>query len=119
MPTIPDLLHASLTEVFGQRDGALRLARMRELYAADIAFSDDEGTVTGLDAVDAKVQALLDRTPGFVFRAAGPAREVQDLGVLDWDYGPVDAAPVVSGTDVVLVRDGRIHSLYTYLRSQP
>jgi hypothetical protein len=42
-------------------------------------------------------------------------REVNDLGMLDWQFGPEGAPPVVTGTDVVLVRDDRIVAAYTFV----
>ena len=117
MSQLTDLMHRNLSEVFGQRDGEARRAAMRELLAPDMTFSDHDGSVTGLDAIDRKIQALHARTPGFVFTEAGPVHEVQELGSLDWSFGPAGADPVVLGTDVVLIRDGRIAALYTYLRS--
>ena len=115
MMSIESLMQSSLLGVFNQRDEPARLEAMRELYAPGIRFSDDEGTVTGINAVNAKIRILQERTPGFVFSAAGPVHEVQDLGSLAWSYGPEGADPVVSGTDVVLVSDSLIVSLYTYL----
>jgi hypothetical protein len=41
--------------------------------------------------------------------------EVGDLGILPGQFGPADQAPVVTGTDIALVRGGRISSLYTLL----
>jgi hypothetical protein len=117
MSKISDLLHASLLRVFNERDNEARLAALGEIYADDVRFSDPEGVVTGRDAVNAKVRGLLDGAPGFVFTVAGPAYEVQDLGTLAWNFGPEGAAPLVSGTDVVTVVDGRIATLHTYLTS--
>lgn len=44
---------------------------------------------------------------------AGPVRVTQDLGYLEWQFGPQGAAPVVRGVDVAHVRDGLIASVYT------
>jgi hypothetical protein len=69
----------------------------------------------GPDAINEKIRELQARTPGFAF-VAGAFHEVQDLATVEWSYGPEGADPVVVGTDVVLVRDGRIAALYVYLR---
>ncbi|MCD2194951.1 nuclear transport factor 2 family protein [Actinomycetospora endophytica] len=113
--TIPDLMHANLLEVFGERDRDRRRAAIARTYTEDVVMHDPEGVVTGRDALDAKVQTLLDGAPGFVFRAAGPLRECDDLGLLGWEFGPEGEAPVVTGLDIVLVVDGRITSVHTIL----
>ncbi|RBY90228.1 nuclear transport factor 2 family protein [Blastococcus sp. TBT05-19] len=112
--SVSRLMHQSLA-VFGERDDARRSAAAEQTYAADVSFTDPEGVVVGREAVEDKVRGLLAGAPDFVFRAAGPAREAGDLGVLRWHFGPADQAPVVSGTDIALIRDGRISALYTLL----
>ena len=115
MPTIAELMHANLVEVFGERDAQRRRAAIARTYTADVEFSDPEATVTGHAALDEKAQAVLDRSPGFVFAPVGSVQVVKDLGYLAWQLGPEGQPPVVRGADVALVRDGLIGSLYTML----
>lgn len=112
---LEDLMTANLLRVFNERDGDLRRAAIAATYAEDVVFADPEGAVRGHAALDAKAQALLDGAPGLVFSADGPVRQAQDLGHLAWHFGPVGGAPVASGIDVALVRDGRIVRLWTLL----
>nr|WP_240148452.1 nuclear transport factor 2 family protein [Diaminobutyricibacter tongyongensis] len=101
--------------VFNEREESLRLPQLAALYAPDARFADHDGVAVGLDAINEKIRALHARTPGFVF-APGPFHEVQDLATIEWSYGPAGADPVVNGTDVAIIRDGRISALYVYLR---
>jgi SnoaL-like domain len=110
-----DLLRRNLLGVFNERDESLRLPLLAELYTPDARFADHDGVAVGAHAIDEKIRALHARTPGFVFQE-GRSYEVQDLATLEWSYGPEGADPVVLGTDVVIVRDGRIASLWVYLR---
>jgi hypothetical protein len=104
-----ELLDRALDEIFNQRDAAARRAVIDELFAPDIVFADPEGEATGLDAVAAQITALVDGgDPGFRFTSRSPAREAGDLGFHQWSLGPVGADPVVIGTDIVFVQDGRI-----------
>jgi len=114
-PTLRDLMHANLLEVFGERDRERRRAAIARTYAEDVLFYDPEGVVMGHEALDEKVQSLLDGAPGFVFRPAGPLRESHDLGLLGWEFGPEGQAPVVTGLDIGLVRDARLVSVHTIL----
>jgi hypothetical protein len=114
-PTLRDLMHANLLEVFGERDRERRRAAIARTYAEDVVFYDPEGVVAGHEALDEKVQSLLDGAPGFVFRPGGPLRESHDLGLLGWEFGPEGRAPVVTGLDIGLVRDARLVSVHTIL----
>ena len=113
--TFEELLHRNLLGVFNERDEARRLPVLAELYAPDARFSDHDGIAVGPAAINDKIRELHDRTPGFVF-VPGAFHEVQDLATVEWSYGPAGADPVVRGTDVALIRDGRIAALYVYLR---
>jgi hypothetical protein len=113
--SIGDLMSASLLDVFGERDPNLRRQAIARTYAEDIGFYDPEGPVYGYDALDAKVQTLLDDAPGFVFTADGPVRESVGLGYLAWTFGPAGGEPVVRGFDIALVEDERILALHTML----
>ena len=115
------LMERNVLEVFGERDSERRKLVINELYAEDCTFSDfetDDRSV-GREALNAKVEILLKGTPGFVFRLAGPAQVIQDLGRVRWHYGPKDAAPVVIGMDVAVFKHGRICSLYAFIDKAP
>lgn len=109
------LMNSNLLEVFGERDEKRRAEAIARTYAPDVVFSDPEETVVGRDAVNAKAQKLLDGAPGFVFTASGPVRRAQDLGYLEWSFGPEGQPPVVRGIDIGLVENGVLAKLYTLL----
>ncbi|GAA1389762.1 hypothetical protein GCM10009613_29280 [Pseudonocardia kongjuensis] len=115
MTSAAELAQRNLFEVFDERDPAARARAGDEIYTADVAFHDPEGTVRGPAAVVAKAGALLDGAPGFRFALAQVRENPGGLSVLDWRFGPEGGDPVVTGTDVVLVTDGRISALYTLL----
>jgi hypothetical protein len=117
MSEIPELMHANLLEVFGERDADRRRAAIERTYVPGVRFSDPEEVVVGWDALDAKAQRLLDGAPGFAFTAAGPVYVNDDMGYLAWSFGPEDAAPVARGVDIALVEGGLIATLYTVLLS--
>jgi hypothetical protein len=62
-----------------------------------------------------RAQHLLDRSPEFVFSAAGPVHVSGDLGLLAFNLGVPEQTPAVKGIDVALVHDGRIAVLHTLL----
>src|SRR5262249_36351883 len=113
------LVEKNLLEVFGQRDSEHRKVAISEVYAEDCTFFEAEERVVGRDALNSKVDGILKGAPGFVFRAAGPAQVIYDLGRLQWHFGPSEDAPVVTGMDVALFSNGRIRALYTFIDKTP
>jgi hypothetical protein len=117
MATVEELMQRNLLGVFNERDAARRAQAIAAVYAEDVLFQDPEGLVRGRDQIDAKVSALLDGAPDFAFRPTSFVRVSGDLGVISWGFGPAGGAPVVTGTDIGLVEDGRIVRLHTLLDS--
>ena len=115
MATVSDLLTANLHDVFGNRDPESRRAAIERTYAADVTFTDPEGTVVGRDALEQKAAELLERVPGaFQFVEEGRRYASATHGALAWGFGPV-GAPAVRGIDVIEVRNGVVVALTTLL----
>lgn len=115
MPSIHDLLHSNLHEVFGNRDAVTRRSAIESTYTRDIVFSDPEGSVSGWDALEQKAAGLLGGAPAdFVFVTEGPEYVGSSTGALAWAFGP-QGAPVARGIDIITVVDGRIAELRTLL----
>jgi SnoaL-like domain len=117
--TIEDLMTSNLLRVFNERDDARRTEAIARTYTAGVTWTDDEGVITGHAALQAKAKELLSGIPGFVFSPAGPVYQTLGLGCLAWNLGPDGAAPVISGFDVAIVRDGLIAELYTVITKAP
>lgn len=116
MATNAELVRSNLLEVFGERDSTKRLSAIERLHAPQVVFTDPEGSVTGHLAVTTKAGRILaSAPPEFVFRPVGLAYSAGDVAYLRWAFGPEGAPPAVSGTDVVVVEEGRIVKLYTML----
>mgnify|MGYP006204399967 CR=1 FL=1 len=82
---------------------------MRCLVVVSVDLPDPGAITEVLDGIN----------PPEVPHFAGEVRVVQDLTLLAWHFGPVGAPPVVSGTDISIVEDGRIRHLYTMLDAAP
>jgi hypothetical protein len=112
---IRELLLLNLFAVFSERDPERRLKAIVANYAEDVVWSDSEVTTHGHEELNERAQVVLDSTPGFVFNAAGPVHVLRDLGQLPFTYGVPAQPPAVTGSDVALVRGGRIAVLYTLI----
>jgi hypothetical protein len=113
--TVAVLLDRVLQGVFNEPDASRRQAVIVELFAEDVVFTDPEMTVTGRADLAVAVTALLAQGPGFAFSPVGPFQGVGSLGMRAWQLGPPGGQPVLGGTDVIEVVDGRIARLWTML----
>jgi hypothetical protein len=112
---IRELLLDNLFAVFSERDPERRMRAIVANYTEDVIWSSPEVTTRGHEELNAGAQKLIDRTPAFVFTAAGPVHVLRDLGYLAFTYGVPQQPPASTGYDVAQVRDGQIAALYTLL----
>ena len=112
---IRELMLDNLFAVFNVRDPERRMEAIERNYTEDVTWTDPDGTTEGRQAMNDRAQKLIDRSPDYVFSAAGPVLLSRDLGVLAFNLGVKEQPPAVSGIDVALVRDGRIAVLHTLL----
>jgi hypothetical protein len=113
--TTAELLERMVQGVFDEPDPDRRTAVIEEIFTVEVIFTDPHATVVGREALGAAVTALRERVGAARFTPAGPVREVGDLGMRPWRLGVEGQEPVGSGLDVVLVLDGRIARLWTFL----
>jgi hypothetical protein len=111
--TVSRLMEANLLGVFNERDAQRRASAIETTYAADVRWTDDEGTTVGREALETKARALQSQMEGLVFTKASPVYQTRGLGYLAWKLGPEGGDPVASGFDVAVVRDDLISELYT------
>jgi len=116
--TIETLIKRNLHEVFGERDAKKRRAAIAELWTEDCVFIDHNGKSDGRDELDRAAAALQQRFPHYVFSELRPVDLLHESGRLAWGYGPPGQA-LIRGEDVVLVRNGRICLMLTFLDEVP
>ncbi len=110
------LMQANAVRVFSERDPALRLDAIRELYASDAVVTEPEVVSKGVAAISDAVTELLSKLPPtFVFTPIGAAIGHHGVGRLLWKAGPPNGPTAVTGTDIAHFKDGRIQALYVFL----
>ena len=118
--TIAQLMHANLLDVFNERDHERRRAAIARTYADDVRWTEDDGITIGHEALNAKAIELQAKLGDLQFIAAGPTYQTLGLGYQAFQLvEPGGTAPVSSGFDVAIVRDGLIAELYTVLTDSP
>ena len=115
---IIELLHRNPQEVFGEGDAARRRAAIDEFYTDDCVLCVPPGVFVGRDALDKFAGDLRATHPHFAYTPHGEAQALHNAGILAWGSGPKGEAPEYTGLDAIIVRDGRIASLYVFLNPQ-
>lgn len=110
-----ELLYRNLQEVFGEGDATLRRAAIDELYTDDCVLYVPPGVFAGRDALDKFAGDLRGTHPHFAYTPHGKPQSLHNAGRLTWGSGPRGQAPEYTGTDVIIVRDGRIAALYVFI----
>ncbi|WP_406185897.1 nuclear transport factor 2 family protein [Streptomyces sp. NBC_01006] len=115
-----DLMRVNLLEVFNEPDPDRRAAVIAENYAEDVVWHEPDRINRGRADFTRRATELLAETPDWVFRPAGAASELDDIGHLGFRYGPADGQPpLISGMDIARTRDGVIIELYTIVTDTP
>jgi hypothetical protein len=114
MTTPPaDLMRRNLLEVFNEPDPARRAAVIAETYTEDVVWHEPDRIIRGRQELERRAEELRAENPAWVFRPAGPASELDDIGHLGFQYGPAGQPPMANGMDIARTRDGVIIELYT------
>ena len=114
---IERLLLRNLQEVFGQNDPLRRRAAIDELCTEDCVALLPIGRYLGRAALDQIAGELRASHPSFVYTPHRRPQAVQDGGRLAWGSGPPGEPPSYTGSDVIIVRDGKIAALYVFLNA--
>jgi hypothetical protein len=116
---IEALLLRNLHEVFGETDAGRRRAAVDALFAADCVFVAPDGRHEGRAAVAAAAGAIQALFPTAVYSVLAPPDAIDGVGRLAWASGPPEMPRAVTGMDIIVVQDGRIAALYTFLDPTP
>jgi hypothetical protein len=86
-----------------------------EVYAPDVFVGEPGNAYQGHSGMTKAISGLQTQVPGTTITRSGPIQSAQDLVTYSWTLG-VDGQPaIVSGRDVLIVREGRITSLYVLI----
>jgi len=117
---ITTLLIRNLDEVFGGGDPVRRRSAVEEIFTQDAIFREPAGLHRGWDEIDHIAGVIRATHPAFRYR---PLRDPEDLqgevGRIDWVLGRPGGAPEYAGTDIAVLRDGRIAELYLFFNDAP
>ncbi|MFD8983050.1 nuclear transport factor 2 family protein [Streptomyces sp. NPDC059564] len=115
-----DLMRVNLLDVFNEPDPDRRNAVITENYAEDVVWHEPDRINRGRTDFARRAAEVLAENPDWVFRPAGAASGLDDIGHLGFQYGPADGQPpMINGIDIARTRDGVIIELYTIVTQTP
>ena len=106
---------AAHLDVWNAPDTPERTKAIAELYSPDVFIGEPGATHRGHRGMAQAISALQAQMPEATITRSGPIQTVQDLVTYTWELGARGRPAVATGRDVLLVRDGRITSLYVLL----
>ncbi|HTJ56926.1 MAG TPA: nuclear transport factor 2 family protein [Devosiaceae bacterium] len=106
--------------LWNEQDAANRQKMLAENWAADAIYVDPLMAGRGTAEIDGLISAVQKRFPNFRFNLIGKPDGHGENVRFSWSLGPGDYidAPI-EGTDIAVVRDGRIHSITGFLDKVP
>ena len=109
-----DLLHASIQRVWNERNDAVRLAAIDEIYHADATIFEPDRAVSGHQAISEVVAGVLaELPPGFRFEIDGPGLGHHGVATARWKGG-LPGESTLTGVDVARGKDGKLIEHYFF-----
>jgi hypothetical protein len=113
--SVSTLLIRNLHDVFGENDPARRSAAIDEIFSEECVFYDPKGGVyRGRDEINRIAGVIKATHPDFQYQPIAGPEEVGNGGRVQWVSGRPGEAPAYAGTDFIIVRDGRIATVYLF-----
>ena len=115
----PTSVAQAYLETWNESDEDLRRSLLSKHWAATATYVDPLMHGEGTHQIASLVGAVHQRFPGYRFRPSGNADGHGDYVRLSWTLGPAEGEPPIEGSDVVILRDGRISQVIGFLDRAP
>jgi hypothetical protein len=109
-------------EVWNETDRARRMSQLQRHWAADAHYVDPMMSGAGIEQISELIAAVHSRFPSFQFTLLGEPDGYADHVRFKWSLGPQGLAAQdapIKGSDVVVLRSGRLHSVIGFLDEVP
>jgi hypothetical protein len=106
-------------DTWNQRSGAQRQALLERHWSDDARYVDPLMAGRGPAQIDGLMAAVQQRFPDYRFTLLGRPDGHGDYVRLSWSLGPVAGEAPIEGSDVVRLRDGKIHEVIGFIDRAP
>ena len=105
--------------IWNETDATRRTALIAESWHEAATYIDPLMRGEGHEQINALVEAVHARFPGFRFELVGTADGYGDNLRFSWGLGPDGVDSPIKGTDFAVLKDGRISSITGFLDQVP
>ena len=104
--------------MWNEPDTARRRTLIARIWTDDAQYVDPAAQGAGHAGIDAMVQGVQARFPGYRFRRTGPLDSYGDRVRFGWELAPAAGAAIVQGTDFgIVAADGRLSMITGFFDS--
>ncbi|KOF14166.1 polyketide cyclase [Ensifer adhaerens] len=96
-----------------------RSALIEKAFSADVAYRDPIMQGDGHEGIGGLIAGVKGQFPGFRFTLKGTPDGFADTIRFSWALGPEGVEPVIEGTDVGLIENGRLKQVTGFLDKVP
>lgn len=92
--------------------GPDRTRLIASVYASDVLIGEPQRALCGHDGMEQAIASIQAQLPDTTISRSGPIQVAQDLVTYAWSLGAADGPVIAAGRDVLIIRDGKVVSLY-------
>jgi hypothetical protein len=92
-----------------------RAVGLNKIYADNVTFTDPFFTFTGIDKLNVVISDLQRKYPGYIFSSTGKITSHHNSIKFDWNFGEPAEPKKITGTDVMILENGKIKLLYVFI----
>jgi hypothetical protein len=96
-------------------DDEERSRSIASAYSSKVLVAEADAVYRGHEGMARAIDALQAALPRMQLELSGAIQTAQALSTYSWSLGPAGETPVVTGRDVITVRDGVIESVYVLI----
>jgi hypothetical protein len=105
--------------IWNETDAARRSALIAETWHEEASYIDPLMRGEGHAQINALVDAVQTRFPGFRFELLGPADGYGNNLRFSWGLGPQDGEHLIKGTDFAVLESGRLKTVHGFIDQLP
>lgn len=105
--------------IWNEADTDRRRALIAEAWTESCSYIDPMMRADDREQIHALVTAAHERFPGFRFTLATDGDRHGDNLRFSWGFGPVDAEPLIKGTDFAVLEGDRLKSVHGFIDQLP
>lgn len=105
--------------IWNETHAERRIALIAEAWTENAAYIDPLMRGEGHEGINALVEGVQARFPGFRFTLIGSADGYGDNLRFSWGLGPEGAEPIIKGSDFAVLEKGRLKAVHGFLDQVP